>query len=137
VELSPIPSGSSAKCCAGCLLNNDEAMMASLADRIAQRRMEAGQELDWPPGMPYEDAVEKADYPTDIWQEAERRWRGLTPEKQEQARKEARQESAKMLGNEVSVNTVFLNAFSLWDGLWFFLATATAFRIGTGTYSRD
>lgn len=63
---------------------DEETMVATVADEIAQERMQAGLPVTWPQGMTYEDAMVQADYPSDIWNAARQRWSGCTRGEQQQ-----------------------------------------------------
>ncbi len=114
---------------------DDEAMIASIADEIAEQIMEKGQTIHWPPGMSYEEASRREDYPPAMWQQAERRWNQLGRGEREE-RKRVRILLVGALSSEASSRD-FGEFFSPWDILWFALATVTAFKIGVGTYGGD
>ncbi len=114
---------------------DQEAMVASIADEIAEEMMDRGATINWPPGMTYEEAFRQADYPPELWQQAELRWNQLGAQEQ-QERTQQRRMLATMLSS-VSLRPDFSDFFSPWDLLWFALATITAYRIGVGTYGDD
>jgi hypothetical protein len=94
-----------------------------------------GKRVAWPPGMSYEDATEKKDYPPDLWRNAEAQWKQLGEEEQRNRRQE-RAAMAVMLSDVITA-TSFASEFSPWDILWGLLATFTAFRLGVGATSDD
>lgn len=49
-----------------------------IADRIAQQREAAGQEIDWS-ATDHEDDLVANDFPPDIWAEAQGKWQGFSP----------------------------------------------------------
>jgi hypothetical protein len=112
--------------------NDDESMTASLADDIVEEMTANGQAVNWPAGMTYDEALHQADYPPEVWQQAQTQWNQLTPDEQ-QARRDAR---AMMLAQltEAAAGPGFSVMFSPWDLLWFGLAVVTAFKIGVGSY---
>ncbi len=114
---------------------DDEAMIASIADDVAQEMMDSGRTVNWPAGMTYEEAIRKADYPAELWRQAETRWNQLGAEEQ-QERKRQRILFAAAL-SEAASEPDFGEFFSPWDLLWFALATITAYKIGVGTYGDD
>jgi hypothetical protein len=62
---------------------DEDMMIATVADEIAQERLKANQPVAWPAGMTYEDAMEQEDYPADIWAAARERWSKFTKGEQE------------------------------------------------------
>jgi hypothetical protein len=114
---------------------DDNAMIAGFADEIATRMTQAGQQVAWPPGVTSQSASTQADYPPAIWQQATAQWKQLGPVGQQQKLKE-RLALASMLSQALHKPS-FGDFFSLYDALWFFLATITAYKIGTGTYGTD
>ena len=114
---------------------DDEAMIASFANEIAEERMRRGQTINWPPEATFDEAPRKADYPAELWRQAEKRWDELGNEKQQEQISEL-----KTLVKELSEKASgpgFGEFFSPWDLLWFGLATITAYKIGTGMYGTD
>jgi hypothetical protein len=114
---------------------DNEAMVASLADEVAEEMVQRGQTVQWPAGMTLEDASQKADYPPEVWRQAEMRWSQLGPDEQGK-RTRARMELAMMLSGAAN-KPEFGEFFSPWDLLWFGLAMVTAYRIGVGSYGND
>jgi hypothetical protein len=114
---------------------DDEAMIASIADEVAQEMMNQGRKLQWPPGMSYEEATHKADYPADVWRQAEARWKQLGPQGQQERKRERVMLIAAL--SEATSQPDFGEFFSPWDLLWFALATITAYKTGVGTYGDD
>jgi hypothetical protein len=94
-----------------------------------------GKKVDWPEGMSLEDARRKEDYPPRVWGIAQRRWSRLTPEEQENRRRAL--EAIGTMLSHAAEEPDFSEFFSLWDILWFALATITAYKIGVGTYWAD
>lgn len=116
---------------------DEEAMVASAADEIAGEMIDGGQSIEWPAGMNYEDASRQADYPAEIWQQAQERWNAL-PEVKKQEQKRQRLELASALSEMAKASNIgFTDFFSPWDALWFGLAAITAYKLGVGTYGAE
>ena len=49
---------------------DDEAMIAKIADEIAEEAMSRGEKIAWPPGMSREKASKQNDFPATIWKKA-------------------------------------------------------------------
>jgi hypothetical protein len=113
---------------------NDESMVASIASEISEERENKGIAVKWPAGLSAEDAVNKADYPADIWTEAEGQWKALSPAEQQQRKDH---QSAALAAFLEAATPPFSEMFSPWDLLWFGLATFTAFRVGIGAVGND
>ena len=105
----------------------DDAIIAKVANQIVAIKMQRGEKIAWPEAVTAEDAWQKQDYPPEIWKEAEQKWNRLDAAKRDSQR-ELMQRVAKKLHPD------FQNSFGIFDILWFFLATVTAFKIGIGTY---
>lgn len=60
------------------LPQDDEAIISSFADEIAQKMIERGRPVRWPPGKTLEEAAREADYPAPIWKQAKAQWDGLS-----------------------------------------------------------
>ncbi len=125
-------------------LTNADLHLMYLADEIVAEREEAGQSVQWPVGMTYDEAWHEEDYPADIWFEAQSRWSTMTSAQQEDFRQyiidteNAARELYEPLYTADITMSGFLQSFSLFDGLWAFLAIASAFRIGaSGSESRQ
>jgi len=110
----------------------DDAMISSIADDIVVERESQGRAVSWPSGVTPGEAYERADYPPEIWTEAETRWNAL-PEDEQASLKKAQAELIGMaLGNmEGAQSAVFFSSFGVFDLLWFGLAAATAFKLGS------
>jgi hypothetical protein len=109
----------------------DEAMISSIADQIVVEQESAGRTVSWPSGVSADEAYEEADYPPEIWTEAESRWSALPAEERERFKKAQAQLLGDALENlEGAQSTMFLASFGAFDLLWFGLAAVTAFRLG-------
>ncbi|HEY7816851.1 MAG TPA: hypothetical protein VIG29_01430 [Vicinamibacteria bacterium] len=110
---------------------DDAAMISSIADQIVVEHESAGRLISWPAGVAADEAFEKADYPTEIWNEAESRWNALPAEERQNLKKA----QAELLGEVFESldgvqGTMFAASFGAFDLLWFGLAAVTAFRLG-------
>lgn len=118
-----------------------EDMIVRQADEIVKERQSRGQTVAFANGKNLETASTQADYPTDIWQQASQKWQTLGPaeqEKQMAAEREEMKQVATLLGDGLrNLAPPFSETFSLFDALWFFLAAATAFKLGHGNIASD
>jgi len=118
-------------------LSIDDARIC-LADQLVEEYESKGKALAWPAGMTVEEATEPSHYPSDLWADAESRWRSMTPEEQESYRagQEAAMRSAMAtMGDDVRAEIEaesFKSTFGLMDILFAVLAVATAFQLGRG-----
>ena len=117
----------------------EEDMIVSYADEIINEREAKGQKVVLPGGKTIEMASSKADYPPAIWKQASAKWNKLSAdEKAKQLEVEQASTNAVMAGMVGSVRQdAFTGSFSPFDALWFFLAAATAFKLGSGTAGSD
>ncbi len=114
---------------------DDEAMIAGIANEIAEERTLRGETINWPPETTSDEGPREADYPAELWRQAEKRWDGLGSEKQQEQISELKL-FVKELSEQVS-GPGFGEFFSPWDLLWFGLATMTAYKIGAGMCGTD
>ena len=56
-----------------------EVLISYLADQVIEERRLAGREVVWPGGVRNRDAFERRDYPSDVWNEASKRWDAMGP----------------------------------------------------------
>jgi len=114
----------------------DDTMISSIADEIVVERESRGQAVSWPPGVNPEEAYERADYPPEIWTEAESRWNALPKEERENLKKAQAQLIGAALGSmEGAESAIFLSSFGVFDLLWIGLAAVTAFKLGASASS--
>lgn len=114
-----------------------ESMTSDLADQICRERAAKGLRINWIPGMTLETATKQQDYPPDVWKEATARWTklGLAEQQQRMATRKKEMEAAMgALRGEIR-SEAFKRSFGPLDLLWFFLATGTAFKLGSGLAS--
>jgi len=121
------------------LVLTDEQMIATLADEIVGELQAKGKKVVFPAGKTLEDASGQADYPPAIWKSAAQRWTALGPAKQKERREEQQKQYAAVMGAVRGAlhERAFAESFSLFDALWFFLAAATAFRLGAGNVGSE
>lgn len=116
---------------------SDQDFIVHLADQIVFLREDQGQEINWPEGMSFEDAYEQADYPADIWNEADGKWQSSSPDERESIRQEYytlteanMRANWDAFGNQVREQG-FMASFSPFDLLFFGLAVFTAWGIAS------
>ncbi|TNF71558.1 MAG: hypothetical protein EP299_11455 [Acidobacteria bacterium] len=61
----------------------EEYAVVALADVVVRDFEREGRALEWPAGITQEEATEEADYPADVWAEAETRWLAIPPAERE------------------------------------------------------
>ena len=114
-------------------------MVASYATEIAETQEAAGMKVNWPAEAENPDAPSEQMYPKEIWAAAQQQWQKLSPEEQEQAMVDYKDEVAvdvQQFESDVR-GEAFKQSFSPWDLLWFGLAVFTAFKVGSGMASDD
>ena len=117
----------------------DEDMIVGIADEVVLQFEEAGEPLNWPPGQDVEVADSQGDYPPNVWAEATRIYESLPAEDRE-AEKRGQQAAIEQNLPQLKAqfrDEAFRNSFSPIDILFFVLAIATAFKLGSGTGSGD
>lgn len=109
----------------------DDAMISAIADQVVVEYQSQGRAVPWPAGTNPDEAYERADYPPDVWTEAERRWNAL-PQEEKASLKKAQAEliGAALDNMEGAQSAILLSSFGLFDLLWFGLAAFTAFKLG-------
>lgn len=110
----------------------DHDVKIQIADEIVHEREAAGKRVEFPRGLTMETAEKKEDYPSDIWNETEQRWKDLTPaERQDAIRslEDFRRTVLTLHGSDIR-NAMFRDSFSPFDLLWVFLAVVSAYRLG-------
>lgn len=122
----------------GLEVNSDPMMISRLAHEVVAEYEEKGTEIT----MPDPEIVEimgddpSVHFPPGIWAEATKRWNAMSPDEQEAAKVEVKEELEKNIeefGDEITV-FAFLGSFGLFDLLWFFLATGSAFRVAMSDF---
>jgi hypothetical protein len=116
---------------------NDKGMVTQLAWTIAAEREAAGKPIVPGGNKKVEQVDDAAELSADIHDEAHKRWNAL-PADERQRQMVEQQAAMNVLLNGVADqarNAGFRESFGMFDLLWFGLAVATAFRIGSGTQS--
>jgi hypothetical protein len=115
----------------------EEMAIGSVAQEVVEEWKAAGKRLDWPAGMDprsASSASSEAEFPKDVWSEARRRWAARPEDWRRQflaAREEAmKAEFAAFMHSAKGEG--FLADFTLFDVLWFILAVASAYAVGSG-----
>lgn len=113
-------------------------MIESRAHDIAKARIAAGQSVAFAAGKTLDDADGQADFPVDIWQQATQQWQAV-PAADQQKQIDERQQQIQALTTMVlgQMKPTFDQSFSLYDALWFFLAAASAYKLGHGNIASD
>ena len=120
-------------------LENPGLAIGAIAHEIIEEDYEAaGKPVPWPEGVDSDSAFEQADYPPEIWKEAESRWEQLPREERQRQIDLVKQQRQKVIDGilEELFQQAFLQSFGLWDLLWFGLAMYTAYRVGSGVDSQ-
>ena len=114
-------------------------MLVSTADDVVKERLVQGKKVNFAPGMTLEKASKRADYPADVWKEAEKRWFAIPAGEQARLIKERDQIFEAEMGKKTGElrDRIFQKSFSPFDLLWFGLAMFTAFKLGSGMASSD
>jgi len=112
-------------------LANPDWVLSWIADQVVAEHMREGRELAWPEGATVENGVREADYPPDVWREAEARWAAMPADEQaafEASVFETARRNLDMM-RKSATETGFMSSFSPYDVLWLALAVITAFQI--------
>ncbi len=113
---------------------SDEFIISYIADEVALRRTEAGEELEWPGEGAGDEAFEEADYPTDVWAEALQQWTDADQAWRDQYRTYVEYQTKEHLAafkNEVS-ELALIEGIGIFDIIFFLLAIVSAWKIGSG-----
>jgi phosphate/sulfate permease len=116
------------------MANDEEYTISWLADDVILEYEEAGKPINYPPGADIDMPETKADYPADVWAEAEQRWAAMSPKEQEDFRADVLEEYKAFyddFAGEIKTEG-FLASFSLFDLLWFGLGGVSAYKLGAG-----
>lgn len=112
--------------------DSPEFMVSLLADDLIVARMVADQPVNWPGGAVPDHMPEKqADYPPDIWRQAQSQWDAMPSDEQTQMRTQRREDHRGALDDLRSALAMegFKDAFGLLDIVFFGLAIVTAYQI--------
>lgn len=122
---------------AGVPLVSDLDVTAGIADDVAEEMEAAGKKLKWPAGSTLETATGPEEYPKEVWAEATKRFQAMTPDERERVKKAMTARLDAFINDKKSEfrSKAFAESFSPMDALFFFLAVATAFKLGSGLAS--
>lgn len=111
----------------------DEDCIRIMAKGLAGEAEESGKHLRWPAGKSVENAKVAADFPAEIWTDAQERWDRMTPEARTEYRDSMKAYLKAAIKNKAEEikSQGFVQDLSLFDLLWLFLAVGTAFRIAS------
>jgi hypothetical protein len=110
-------------------------MMMQTAHKIVLEKQSKGEQLVWPEGKNFLTAEGPADFPPGVWQEANTKWKAIPADEQQKIMAAEKKEMMSEL--EELKNQAFFQSFGIFDALWFFLAAATAYRLGAGNTSDE
>lgn len=114
-------------------------MIVQFADDIVREREAKGQKVVFPSGKTLDTATDEPDYPPDIWRQASAKWQA-TPAGEQAKQLAAKSEETRQLMAAVPGalrQAGFMASFGIFDALWFFLAAATAYKLGHGNIASD
>lgn len=116
---------------------NDEYVISWLADEVIAVYREQGIAVNWPEGVNPEEVSSRADYPADVWQQAETRWNSMSAAEKEEYRQNVRQQAEANIAVYASGlrKEGFLGSFGVIDIIFFGLAIVTAYKIASRTES--
>jgi phosphate/sulfate permease len=112
----------------------EELVISYVADTVAQERLDAGQEIEWPTELGLGEASTQEEYPADLWTDAVARWDNAGPDWQAQQREYVEyvtKENFAAMKDEVS-SSALLENLDLLDMVFFLFAVLTAYGIGSG-----
>ncbi len=118
---------------------NSSHFQVTLCSEVVQEWTTAKKKLTWPPGKTAELAEGINDYPQAVRDEAQKRW-AAKPVAEQQALIAERQQSVdEAMGGLRSMlkTAAFKSSFNGYDILFFFLAIASAFKMGSGMQSDE
>lgn len=113
----------------------DEVVISYIADEIAKARIDAGESIEWPTEFGLGEAIEEADYPTDIWTEASGRWELADDAWRTQYREYVEYTYKRSLSQNSAdaSEQVLLESIDIIDLVFFLLAVVSAWKIGSGS----
>ncbi len=114
---------------------NEEYVISWLADGVVAVYQEKQIPVNWPEGVNPENAASQADYPADVWQAAASKWNSMSAEEKEEYRENVRQQAEVNIAEYASEmrKEGFIGSFGIIDIVFFLLAIATAYKIGSKT----
>jgi hypothetical protein len=109
-----------------------------IADQIIEEREKAGKTVKWPEGVNPEEAATEQEYPKDVWTDAAKRWKAMSPADRTKFRDDSaaytiQQANAFLAAAKSQVRSEgFWSTFGVFDLIFGFLAIGTAFKLGSG-----
>lgn len=119
--------------------SDPDVMIGVFAAGIAYELESSGKEVKWPKNRRPEGLLNEKNCPPEIWETAQGMWNNLSPEQKQMAIEACEKEQAESIEEwEAQVRSEgFFESLSPWDGLWFFLAAGTAYKMGAGTMEQE
>lgn len=117
----------------------DEDLKLYIANQLVKEYASAGKRLRWPEGKDASSAETPEDFPKELWADVEARFANMPTSDREATRDYLRREFKQRLadaGADASVDA-FSESFTMFDALWFLLAVATAYKLGSGDGGGD
>ena len=117
---------------------SDEFAISYVADEVVLAFQQEGRALNWPGGVEPSNPSSEAEYPRDVWGEAETAWTDLTPEERADFKTEltsGMQANADTI-REHAVQAGFRESFGALDLLFVFLAIGSAYKLGSGAQAQ-
>ena len=114
-------------------LTMDDVKVA-LADEVVEELTQDGKKVEWADGMTLELAEGQADYPKDVWAEAEKRFTEIPEADRESMLARMKESQAAFMETFAAEfrSQGFKDSLGPLDGLWALLALGTAFKLGSG-----
>lgn len=120
------------------LQTDDEYVVTYIADTVVEEYVVSDREVNWPSNPEESDLSSAADYPSDVWQEAESRWDGMTSGERDIYRQELiintqinTRDYIDAMYDEIRADA-FRESFGGLDILFFALGGFAAFKVGAG-----
>jgi hypothetical protein len=116
---------------------SDELATSYIADDLVGEYEASGQKLDWPRNADRENPTTRADYPAEVWGEAEEAYAALSASEKSQFKQDIQvqaQANLALFRDEV-MQAGFRESFGGMDILFLGLAIASAYKLGSGAAS--
>ena len=104
-----------------------------LAQGVVYKLTEAGQTVEWPDEVNPEEATEEADFPPTVWSIAQEAWANMSDDEKADFKNEIQTQAVANVQDYASSvkKDGFIASFSAMDGIFFLLAIATAYKVGS------
>lgn len=114
-------------------LEDEKYPISWLAHGVVYKLTEAGQTVEWPAGVNPEEAANPEDYPPGVWAVAEKAWAAMSDEEKAEFKTEIQTQANANVKDYASSlkKDGFIESFSAMDGIFFLLAIATAYKVGS------